>query len=99
MTTTLLSTRRRRYLAFTASAVLLPALVLAWSWSRPPPLYLGSSRGSDLPAVAGYVTVDTLIETIGWLLGKPGGYLSNDILPVSVWLDNMPCFELGVLVQ
>lgn len=99
MTATLPSFRRRRILAITATAVLLLALVLAWSWSRPPPLYLESSQGSDLPAVAGYVTVDTLIETIDWLLDKPGGYLSNDILPVSVWLDNMPRFELGVLVQ
>ncbi len=99
MTATLLSTRRRRFLALTAIALLLLALVLAWSWSRPPRLYLGSSQGSDLPTVAGYVTVDTLIEILDWLLDKPGGYLSNDILPVSVWLDNMPRFELGVLVQ
>ena len=99
MTATLLSFRRRRVLAFSAGALVLLALVLAWSWSRPPPLYLESSQGSDLPAVAGYVTVDTLIETIDWLLDKPGGYLLNDLLPVSVWLDNMPRFELGVLVQ
>ena len=99
MTATLHSFRRRRRLAIAAIAVLLLALVLAWSWSRPPPLYLESSQGSDLPAVAGYVTVDTLIETIDWLLDKPGGYLSNDILPLSVWLDNIPRFELGVLVQ
>jgi hypothetical protein len=45
------------------------------------------------------LTVDTLIETIDWLLEKPGGYLSNDIYPPSVWLDNMPNFEFGVLVQ
>jgi hypothetical protein len=99
MTATLLSTRRRRFVALAAIALLLLALVLAWSWSRPPPLYLESSQGSDLRAVPGFVTVDTLIETIDWLLDKPGGYLSNDILPVSAWLDNMPRFELGVLVQ
>ena len=99
MTATLLSTPRRRVIAVTTVSVLLLSLVFAWSWSRPPPLYLESSQGSDLPAVAGFVTVDTLIETIDWLLDKPGGYLSNDIFPVSVWLDNMPRFELGVLVQ
>ena len=99
MTAMLQSSRRRRFLFVAAVTLLVLALVLAWSWSRPPPLYLTSSQGSDLPAVAGYVTVDTLIETIDWLLDKPGGYLSNDILPVSVWLDNMPRFELGVLVQ
>jgi hypothetical protein len=33
------------------------------------------------------------------MLEKPGGYLSNDIYLPSVWLDNMPSFEFGVLVQ
>jgi hypothetical protein len=93
--------RRRPALAAAVSAllVLVLSLALGWHWSRSPPLYLESSQGSELPAVPGYVTADTLIETIDWLLDKPGGYLSNDIFPVSVWLDNMPRFELGVLVQ
>jgi len=30
---------------------------------------------------------------------KPGGYISNDKLPPGVWLDNMPNWEFGVLVQ
>ena len=47
----------------------------------------------------GYSTVDTLARAIGWLLDKPGGYLSNDVMPPGVWLDNMPNFEFGVLVQ
>ena len=33
------------------------------------------------------------------LLDKPGGYLSNDRMPPSVLLDNMPNWELGVLQQ
>ena len=33
------------------------------------------------------------------LLDKPGGYLSNDVTPPSVWLDNIPNWEFGVLVQ
>jgi hypothetical protein len=33
------------------------------------------------------------------LLDKPGGYLSNDIMPPSAWMDNMPNWEFGVLVQ
>jgi hypothetical protein len=49
--------------------------------------------------VVGYSTTDTLIRTIEWMLNKPGGYLSNDIAPPGVWLDNMPNFEFGVLVQ
>src|SRR5690606_35071064 len=29
----------------------------------------------------------------------PGGYLTNDIAPPGLWLDNMPSWEYGVLVQ
>lgn len=77
----------------------LVILFFCWRWSREPPLYLDSSETDDLPAVTGYITADTLIGTIDWLLDKPGGYLSNDIYPPSMWLDNMPNFEFGVLRQ
>mgnify|MGYP000405526677 CR=1 FL=1 len=33
------------------------------------------------------------------LLDKPGGYLSDDLAPPGLWLDNMPAWEYGVLVQ
>jgi len=33
------------------------------------------------------------------LLEKPGGYLSNDVTPPGLWLDNMPNWEFGALVQ
>jgi hypothetical protein len=77
--------------------VVVVQLFFCWRWSREPPLYLDTV--SEVPVVTGYITVDTLIRTVDWLLEKPGGYLSNDIYPPSVWLDNMPNFEFGVLVQ
>jgi len=80
------------------SLVLLVQIFFCWRWSREPELYLGTIS-SEPPAVTGYVTVNTLVRTIEWLLDKPGGYLSNDIYPPSKWLDNMPNFEFGVLVQ
>lgn len=49
--------------------------------------------------VVGSVTVATLVRVAGTLLDKPGGYLSNDLAPPGVWLDNMPNWEFGVLVQ
>ena len=49
--------------------------------------------------VTGTTTVATLQETIRILLEKPGGYLHNDLFPPGVWLDNMPNWEYGVLVQ
>ncbi|MDX1563244.1 MAG: DUF2333 family protein, partial [Gammaproteobacteria bacterium] len=90
---------RRKWLIVSSVAVLLLVTsVFCWLWSREPPLYLTTST-EQTPAVTGYLTVDALIDTIDWMLEKPGGYLSNDIFPPSLWLDNMPNFEFGVLVQ
>ena len=49
--------------------------------------------------VPGYTATATLIETVEVLLNKRGGYLSNDILPPWVFLDNVPNWEFGVLTQ
>jgi len=49
--------------------------------------------------VTGYTTTATLIEVVDVLLNKRGGYLSNDILPPWVFLDNVPNWEFGVLTQ
>lgn len=49
--------------------------------------------------VVGYTTVETLKTVVGTLLDKPGGYISNDRFPPGIWLDNMPSWEYGVLVQ
>ncbi len=49
--------------------------------------------------VTGSHTTAALINAMETLLDKPGGYLSNDILPPSVFLDNIPNWEFGVLVQ
>ena len=47
----------------------------------------------------GYVTTATAIEALEVLLNKRGGYLSNDIMPPWVFLDNVPNWEFGVLTQ
>jgi len=52
-------------------------------------------RGENF--VTGYTTTSTLIEVASTLLNKPGGYLSNDVLPPSVLMDNMPAWEYGAL--
>jgi len=49
--------------------------------------------------VTGYVTTATLIEVGDVLLNKRGGYLSNDVMPPWVFLDNMPNWEFGVVTQ
>ncbi len=50
-------------------------------------------------SVTGYATTSTLIRLAETLLNKNGGYLTNDMLPPGLWLDNMPNWEFGVLVQ
>jgi len=49
--------------------------------------------------VTGYATTAALIETVDVMLNKRGGYMSNDVLPPWVFLDNIPNWEFGVLVQ
>lgn len=50
-------------------------------------------------APVGVATTASAIEIAETLLEKPGGYISNDIFPPGLWLDNIPSWEFGVLVQ
>ncbi len=48
---------------------------------------------------SGSLTTGALLHITRTLLNKPGGYLSNDVTPPGIVLDNMPNFEWGALVQ
>ncbi|TDJ10408.1 MAG: DUF2333 family protein [Gammaproteobacteria bacterium] len=94
--------RRKPWLigAGVALAVLLViVLVLAFWWSREPKPFWVTSDVSGQRAPIGYSTTQTLIEVAEILLDKPGGYLSNDIAPPGIFLDNVPSWEFGVVVQ
>jgi hypothetical protein len=82
-----------------AGGLLLVAIAVSWYWSREPDVFWVTADTQERPVVLGYSTTDTLIRVASWLLDKPGGYLSNDITPPGIWLDNMPSFEFGVVVQ
>jgi hypothetical protein len=83
-----------------AAGVLLGLLLLlGWYWSREPAVFWVEWEQDNRPAVTGYATTNTLIRVAGTLLDKPGGYLTNDIMPPGVLLDNIPNWEYGVLVQ
>lgn len=56
-----------------------------------------SAQEANVNLVPGYVTSTALIEVSETLLEKPGGYLTNDIMPPSVLMDNMPAWEFGAL--
>ncbi len=56
-------------------------------------------NGNEKERITGYTIVSTLAGVIEVLLDKPGGFLGNDIMPPSVFMDNMPAFEYGALIQ
>lgn len=84
---------------------LLIAMVLGIYWSSEPDTFsvrdhtrtLASTM--DREPVTGFATTATMIRIAETLLDKPGGYISNDIAPPGLWMDNMPNWEYGVLVQ
>ncbi|MDP3815613.1 DUF2333 family protein [Pseudomonas sp.] len=84
---------------------LLLAMVVGWYWSQEPEQFSvqqraeAAAQASGRKLVSGYTTAETLKQVAGTLLNKSGGYLSNDLAPPGLWLDNMPSWEFGVLVQ
>lgn len=80
-------------------------LFLTWWWDNELPVFDPASEASarasivNQEPVVGYTTTATLVHLIESLLNKRGGYLSNDIAPPGVWMDNIPNWEFGALVQ
>lgn len=93
-------------LAVTAIAVVLLGLyALGWYWSREPDTFsVVDVTKEETDAIGGKVVVGstttaTLIYELETLLNKPGGFLSNDVTSVAIFLDNIPAWEYGVLLQ
>jgi len=84
---------------YALGVVLLVMIGVAWYWSRTPDVFWVSEKANGDRTVIGYASTDTLIRVAETLLEKPGGYLTNDMTPPSVFLDNIPNWELGVLQQ
>ncbi len=91
--------RRAKIFFFAAAAALIVLVALSIYWSRTPDTFWVNEFVEDDRIVIGYSTTDTLIRVAETLLDKPGGYLSNDRTPPSVFLDNIPSWEFGVLQQ
>ena len=83
----------------------LICLLVGWWWNEEPDQLDINSYAATRAAengqevVTGYLTTATLAALAETLLEKRGGYLSNDVFPPGVWLDNIPNWEFGVLTQ
>ena len=101
-----LSGRPRRLLAACLAGIVVLAIVLLgiyWS-DEPEPFDVRANTDAKLAVsghdyVVGSAVTASLIEAAETLLDKPGGYLGNDVMPPGVYLDNIPNWEFGVLVQ
>lgn len=101
-----LKTRGALWTVVLAAALLVVIMtVLTVLWGREPSradmrdtVLAGAGDKAEKP-VTGYMTTATLVRVAEILLDKPGGYLSNDIMPPTVFMDNIPNWEFGVLVQ
>ncbi len=102
--------RRRRHLLIRIGSTLLAVWLLVvvalwWWWDFEPrdfDVVASAQQRAQVrgqPVVIGTVTTETLIRVAETLLDKRGGYLSNDYAPPGVWMDNVPNWEFGVLLQ
>lgn len=92
-------------ITFVTLLLIFSLYLLGVYWSAEPDLFDVNSneayinQGQDKRLIVGYTTLWTTEKVAATLLDKNGGYLSNDILPPSVFLDNIPAWEFGVIVQ
>ncbi len=85
--------------------ILVLMLGLGMYWSSEPDAFdvveaaIIHAPQTDSKLTTGSYTTSAAITVMETLLDKRGGYLSNDIMPPSVFLDNIPNWEFGALVQ
>ncbi|MBT8063012.1 MAG: DUF2333 family protein [Gammaproteobacteria bacterium] len=96
----------KKYLYYGIPTLLVVACLALMFWYNHEPALFDPVERSRVHAeqhghaiVTGYITTSTMIETVDVMLNKRGGYLSNDIMPPWVFLDNVPNWEFGVLTQ
>lgn len=89
----------------TIGALALVTGILGFIWDTEPAMFSVSettrahTEAHGVRNVTGSATVATTIELADTLINKRGGYLTNDIAPPGIWMDNVPNWEFGVLVQ
>ena len=85
------------------TALLVLVCAIGFWWNTEPKQFdvrataLAHAETNGQQVVTGYITTSTVIELAETLLSKRGGYLSNDLMPPGVWMDNIPEWEFGTL--
>ena len=88
-----------------AAVYLLLAISVGMYWSMMPAQFpvqenaIVMAERSQQSVAVGSTTTAALIQVISTLLDKPGGFMSNDVMPPGLWLDNIKNWEYGVLIQ
>ena len=82
---------------------LLGIAAFGFYWSKSPEIFsvrdLAAVQSGGKTPMKGVASTATLIKVSSTLLDKRGGLLSNDLMSPGAWLDNMPHWEYGVLIQ
>jgi hypothetical protein len=85
------------------AAIVMSFYFLGVYWSFEPDnmdikaMVTADAKADGVVPVVGYTTTTALIRVSEKLWDKPGGYLSNDAMPPSIFLDNIPAWEFGAL--
>lgn len=87
---------------------LLVCIIIGMYWSSEPSMFSVEENAQQAAATLsinspklpiGFMTTETLKKVASTIINKPGGYLSNDVFPPGLWLDNIPSWEYGALMQ
>jgi len=99
------STKPIKWIGWIVALYLIVVMLLGFYWSFEPSRFNVidqariDSQIDEPDAVAGVVLTSSLVTVVETLLDKRGGYLSNDVTPPGILLDNIPHWEYGVLIQ
>ncbi|WP_281648098.1 DUF2333 family protein [Parendozoicomonas sp. Alg238-R29] len=92
-------------IAIVVALYVIAMIVLGVYWSQEPEAFdvnenaIVMASKLNRPIVVGFTSTASAITIGEIILNKPGGYTRNDIAPPGVFMDNMPNWEFGVLVQ
>jgi len=89
----------RRPWAIAALVVVLLFVLIGWYFSNEPDFIKFKSESQPGSKVVGVATTQVLVQSVETLLEKPGGYITNDVTPPGVFIDNITNWEFGVLQQ